>query len=187
MAKVGDNIVTTGLSGKLGDLIVFRIRDGKTIVSKAPKKGTTEVSEAQGQQRLKFQEAVLYAKSAIADEAQKEKYKASAENGQNAYNVAVADFLSAPHISEIDVSNYTGQPDSYIRVRAVDDFEVKEVSVSIRNADGTELEGGPAILQDGNIWWRYTATTVNESPEGNKIIVRVTDVPGNLTEQEKEI
>jgi hypothetical protein len=38
MAKVGDNIVTTGLSGKLGNLIVFRNRGGKTIVAKAPKK-----------------------------------------------------------------------------------------------------------------------------------------------------
>jgi hypothetical protein len=31
MAKVGNNIVTTGLSGKLGNLIVFRIRGGKTV------------------------------------------------------------------------------------------------------------------------------------------------------------
>ena len=38
MAKVGDNIVTTGLSGKLGNLIVFRNRGGQTYVAKAPKK-----------------------------------------------------------------------------------------------------------------------------------------------------
>jgi hypothetical protein len=31
MAKVGNNIVTTGLSGKLGNLIVFRNRGGKTV------------------------------------------------------------------------------------------------------------------------------------------------------------
>jgi hypothetical protein len=57
MAKVGDNIVTTGLSGKLGNLIVFRNRGGKTYVAKAPKKKQTEWSEAQEQHRLKFQEA----------------------------------------------------------------------------------------------------------------------------------
>ncbi|MCE5345752.1 MAG: hypothetical protein LLG13_05605 [Bacteroidales bacterium] len=38
MVKVGDNIVTTGLSGKLGNLIVFCNRGGKTIVAKAPKR-----------------------------------------------------------------------------------------------------------------------------------------------------
>ncbi len=187
MAKVGDNIVTTGLSGKLGNLIVFRNRGGKTIVAKAPKKKVTEWSEAQEQQRLKFQEAVLYAKNAIANEATKKAYKASAEEDETAYNVAVADFLNAPHIDEIDVSHYTGQPDSYIQVLAVDDFEVKEVTVTIQNADGTEVENGSAILQEGSIWWRYTATATNDSLDGDKIIIRVSDIPGNLMEQEKGI
>ena len=187
MAKVGDNIVTTGLSGKLGNLIVFRNRGGKTIVAKAPKKKVTEWSEAQEQQRLKFQEAVLYAKNAIANEATKKAYKASAEEDETAYNVAVADFLNAPHIDEIDVSHYTGQPDSYIQVLAVDDFEVKEVTVTIQNADGTEVENGSAVLQGGSIWWRYTATATNDSLDGDKIIIRVSDIPGNLMEQEKGI
>jgi hypothetical protein len=187
MAKVGDNIVTTGLSGKLGNLIVFRNRGGKTYVSKAPQKKVTEWTEAQEQHRLLFQEAVLYAKNAIADPATKEAYKASAEEGETAYNVAVADFMNAPHINEIDVSHYTGQPDSYIQVQAVDDFEVKEVSVTIQNADGTEVEHGMAVIQPGSIWWRYTATATNESLAGDKIIIRVSDIPGNLTTQEKEI
>lgn len=38
MAKAGDNIVTAGLGGKLGNLIVFRNLSGKTYVAKAPKK-----------------------------------------------------------------------------------------------------------------------------------------------------
>jgi len=187
MAKVGDNIVTTGLSGKLGNLIVFRNRGGQTYVSKAPKRQTTEWTEAQEAHRLKFQEAVLYAKSALANAEMKEAYKALADEKKSAYNVAVADFLNAPHINEIDVSHYTGQPDSYIQVRAVDDFEVKEVTVSIQNADGSEVESGAAVLQEGSIWWRYTATATNESLEGDKIIIRASDIPGNLTEQEQEM
>ena len=134
---------------------------------------------------MKFQEAVLYAKNAIADEATKEAYQASAEEGETAYNVAVADFLNAPLINEIDVSHYTGQPGSYIQVRAVDDFEVKEVTVTIQNSDATEVESGAAVLQEGSIWWRYTATVTNESLAGDKIIARVSDIPGNLTKQEK--
>ena len=187
MAKVGNNIVTTGLSGKLGNLIVFRNRGGKTYVAQAPKKKTTEWSEAQERHRLHFQEAVLYAKNAIANEATKEAYEASAKEGETAYNVAVADFMNAPHIDEIDVSHYTGQPGSYIQTRAVDDFEVKEVTVIIQNADGTQVESGSAALQEGSIWWRYTATAVNDSLEGDKIIIRVSDIPGNLTEQEKGV
>lgn len=185
MAKVGDNIVTTGLSGKLGDLIVFRIRGGKTYVSKAPRERTGEPSEAQKLHQAKFQEAVLYARGAIADPATKAAYEASAEGGQNAYNVAVADFFNAPHIDEIDVSNYTGQPGSFIRIRAVDDFNVAEVTVTIQSGDGSEVESGAAQSSIGDIWWHYTATANNESLEGDKIIIRVSDVPGNITEEEK--
>ena len=187
MAKVGDNIVTHGFSGKLGNLIVFRNRGGKTYVAKAPRKREQEWTEAQEQHRLLFQEAVLYAKNAIADPATKDAYKASAEEGETAYNVAVADFMKAPHINEIDVSHYTGQPNSYIQVRAVDDFKVAEVSVTILNADGSEVEHGMAVLQPGSIWWRYTATATNDSLTGDKIVIRVSDVPGNLTEQEKTV
>ena len=185
MAKVGNNIVTTGLSGKLGNLIVFRIRGGKTVVSKVPLKKEQEPTEAQQQHQLRFQEAVLYGKAVLADAAKKEAYGASAKEGQSAYNVAVADFLNAPRIDEIDVSHYTGQPNSYIQVRAVDDFNVAEVTVAVQAADGTEVESGAALLQPGTTWWRYTATVVNESLEGDKIVVRVSDTPGNLSEGEQ--
>ncbi len=49
MAKVGDDIVRTGLSGKLGNFIMFRNRGGKTYVSKAPKRQDAEWTEAQEQ------------------------------------------------------------------------------------------------------------------------------------------
>ena len=121
------------------------------------------------------------------NKAKKAAYIVSAEENETAYNVAVADFLNDPHINKIDVSHYTGQPDSYIQVCAVDDFEVKKVTVSIQNSDETEVESGAAVLQDGSIWWRYTATATNELLEGDKIIIRVSNIPGNLTEQEREM
>jgi len=91
-------------------------------------------------------------KNAIANEATKKAYEASAKEGETAYNVAVADFMNAPHIDEIDVSHYTGQSGSYVQIRAVDDFEVKEVTIIIQNADGTQVESGSATLQEGSIW-----------------------------------
>ncbi|HYX08666.1 MAG TPA: hypothetical protein VE912_18185 [Bacteroidales bacterium] len=187
MAKVGNNIVTTGLSGKLGNLLVFRNRAGKTIVSQAPGERKGEWTDAQLKHRARFQEAIIYAKSAIADETTKEAYKTAADNGQSAFNVAVADFMNAPHIDEIDMSSYTGEPGGYIQVRAVDDFQVAEVSVSILNADGSEVEKGMAELVPGNSWWKYSATAKNDTLQNDKIIIRVSDIPGNLTEMEKEI
>ena len=46
MAKSRNNIVTHGMSGKIGDLLVFRQRFGKTIVGKIPNR-TAEATEGQ--------------------------------------------------------------------------------------------------------------------------------------------
>ncbi len=59
MAKSSNNVVTHGLSGKIGDLLVFSQRDGKTIVSNKPRK-SNKVSEGQKEQRKKFQRAQCF-------------------------------------------------------------------------------------------------------------------------------
>lgn len=81
MAKVGKNIVTTGLRGKLGDLIVFRNRGGKTYVASAPEKKEHELSDAQKKHRHDFQNAIVYGKSVLADPAKNAAYQAEARDG----------------------------------------------------------------------------------------------------------
>jgi hypothetical protein len=188
MAKNARNIVTHGLSGKLGDLIVFRQRGDETIVSAKPRKRVSEPSQAEIEHRQHFMEATIYARAAKADPAQNEAYLPAAEKeGLSVYNVAVADFLKAPLIDEIDITGYTGESGSTIRIRAVDDFKVTEVTVVIRSSDGTELESGVAIVDPNGLDWVYTATTANTSPQGTTITVVVSDVPGNVTQQQKSV
>ena len=180
MAQSKNNIVTHGLSGKVGDILVFSQRNGKTIVSKAPKKRTGEDSEKQKQQQAKFQQAVLYGKSVLADPTQKELYETA---GKKAYNVAVADLLNAPKIETINVSNYKGNIGDTISVRVTDDFKVVSVKVIIQNADGSLVEEGNAVQQ--GIDWIYTATAQNTDLSGDKIIIQATDTPANLSEKEQ--
>lgn len=99
MAKSNNNVITHGLSGKVGDIIVFSQRGGKTIISKAPKKRTGEPSPKAKAQQEKFQQAVIYGKSIINDPTKKEQYSVE---GKSAFNVAVADLLNAPKIQEIN-------------------------------------------------------------------------------------
>lgn len=109
MAQSKNNIITHGLSGKVGDLIVFRSLNGKTIIASKPGARTGELSDAQKQNQKRFQQAIVYAKSAVADPDTKSAYKAAAEEGESPYNVAVADFMHAPDISEVNLSNYKGK------------------------------------------------------------------------------
>ena len=187
MAQIKKNIVTQGMSGMLGDTLVFRVKDGKTIVATAPQPTEKEPTESQKRQRTRFQEAVLYAKNALLDETQKGLYSEKAESleGQSAYNVAVADFMHAPDIQEIDLDGYTGQVNDTILVKVTDDFKVQKVTIGIYNQDSSLVEEGEAELQANGVSWLYTATAENADINGDKIVIRAYDIPGNVTEEEK--
>ena len=187
MAQSKNNIVTHGLSGKVGDLLVFSQRNGKTIVSKVPKERTGELTDKQKQHKLKFQKAVLYAKSVLADPAKKEMYEemADASKGITTYNVAVADLLNAPDIETIDLSEYEGNIGDNNKITVTDDFQVVSVTVRIENADGTLVEEGVAI--DSGAEWVYTATVANPDLSGDKITVKATDNPDNMSEMTQNL
>lgn len=187
MAESKNNIVTHGLSGKVGDLLVFSQRNGKTIVSKAPKERTGELSDKQEVQKLKFQRAVLYAKAVMNNPDKKQMYETMSDDskGISAYNVAVADLLNAPKIQEINLSAYTGNPGDTIRIIATDDFEVLLVTVKIENADGSLVEEGNAVSNGAE--WIYTATVLNSDLSGDKITITASDRPVNMTEKSETL
>ena len=85
-------------------------------------------------------------------------------------------------IQRIDLSDYTGKPGDTIRIQVSDDFLVKEVKVTINNADGTLVEKGNAISDPVGYFWTYTATATNDSLDGDRIEITVSDLPGNVTQ-----
>jgi hypothetical protein len=184
MAKQKNNVVTHGLSGKIGDLLIFRQLNGQTVVSKIPEQPKTQ-SEKQKANQSKFQQATIYAKMATEAPGTKDLYADAAKKkkGITAYNVAVADFFNAPDIETVDLSEYTGAVGDQIRVIATDDFAVKSTYIQIVGADCSVIEEGEAVNCAGNLWV-YTATQNNGNMDGNKIIVTVSDLPGNITTKE---
>jgi hypothetical protein len=185
MAKQERNVVTYGLRGKIGDLLIFRQVDGKTVVSKIPAFPKT-VSEKQAAQRMRFQQAVIYAKAAIMSPEMEELYKAAAKKGKCPFTVAVADFLNAPDIHSIDLSEYTGSVGDRILIMADDDVAVKSVNVEILNADGSLVEKGEAVQNAGGLWI-YTAVQEHKTVDGDKITVTASDMPGNITKEERAL
>lgn len=92
MAQVANNLVTQGLTGKLGNL-VFRRRGNKTSVYLlSPRKALP--SEKQKEAQLRFAEAVLQAKQVLADAAERQKFEelAREEGKESAYCAAIAYF-----------------------------------------------------------------------------------------------
>jgi hypothetical protein len=174
------------MSGKIGDLLVFRQLAGKTVVSKMPAV-SNKVTEAQLAQRRKFQRAVLYAGGVATDPELSEAYAGKTKPGQTFRNLAVADYLHAPDIEMIDLSGYHGKPGDVIRIEVADDFVVREVKVVITNPDGTLVEEGFATPAPIGYEWTYTATVANDDLSGDRIDVFASDTPGNITEKTAEL
>jgi len=184
MGKLDDNVLVHGLRGKVGDLLVFRIVNGKTIVAKAPSTANRVPSQKQLDRQEHFQEAVIYGKTVVVTPELKAMYETAVPEGKSVYKIALADFLRAPKISKVDVNEYTGKAGSIIKLRAIDDFMVKSVMVAIYNNDGSLVEQGNAVVGPNGLDWVYTATTSNDSLAGDKIVIRASDLPGNMAEQD---
>ncbi|GJH41330.1 hypothetical protein RCZ04_18800 [Capnocytophaga sp. HP1101] len=184
MARIEENFAMSGMSGKLGNLLVYRQRNGKTIVAKTPHR-TAKKSEKQVETNNRFKLASTYAKNALLDPALKALYEAEAKKRavSSAYNMAMADYLKPPIVSKIDASAYTGaKAGEKIIIEADDKFKVTSLKVTINDSDNTLVEEGTAKLSGGK--WVYTTSVVNASLSGDKIIVTATDHPGNVTTKE---
>jgi hypothetical protein len=157
MAKVLDNLVTEGLSGKLGRRLVFRKgRNGKTILAVRPVTSENRVfNDTQLAQQEAFRQATQYAVVAKDNPIYVNLAKGA---DATAYNLAVADWFGQPKVLEIDPSGWTGQIGQTIRIMAKDDTHVASVHVVIDDAHGTIFEQGEAVRAEG-LWWTYTTTS----------------------------
>ena len=188
MSKVKDNLVTTGLSGKLGKHVVFRLWSGATFMTKAPVVDQSSVtSELRIKNMIRFKAAVRYAKKMMDDPDLKLVYESRRNVRQTAYARALQDFYAFPEIEEIDVSNFTGEADSFIRVYATDGVRVTRIRVRVEDGSGNELETGFANQESNNGWWKFVTAGAGLLPEGYKVIVSAYNMPGNETVMEMAV
>jgi hypothetical protein len=113
MAKVKDNIITEGASGKLGKLLVFRhMKDGRTIIATRPNYTNHKWTADQRTHHSRFQEAAAYAR--LASKTNPLYTELAQGTSKNAYNLALSDWFHPPVIHEVQ------QQAGRIRVNATD-------------------------------------------------------------------
>jgi hypothetical protein len=178
MAKILDNPITEGLSGRLGrSRLQFRKgRNGKTIVALNPVFSEDRVfPESQLAQQEAFKQATQYA---VAAKDHPIYVKLAKGAGATAYNFAVADWFGQPKVLEIDPSGWTGEIGQTIRILAKDDTHVESVQVVIDNAKGIIVEQGEAVRAEG-YWWTYTTTSQVSQESAPRVTAVAKDLPGN--------
>lgn len=184
MARIKNNFAMVGITGKVGDIFVYRQRNGKTIVARTPNR-TAPLSQKQKDQTKRFKAAITYAQNALLDPSLKEYYNDEAKRKTNMspYNAAVADYLTAPVIINVDTSQYTGEATAQkITFEVENSNKVISVKVSIIAKNKSTIEEGIATLSKGK--WTYSTTSINTEKEGAKIIINATDRPGNTAKKE---
>ena len=170
MAKVIDNILVRGLSGKLGDQVVIRrLRDGRTIVCNKPDFSQRKLSKGQKEHHKRFQAAAAYARQASRTNPI---YAQLAEGTmKNAYNVALGDWFHPPVIQRVE------RRGKIIRAQATDDVLVASVQVMVLDKQRKVAEKGEAVRKKGD-WWEYAS-----SADG-LVIVEARDMAGNVGRRE---
>ena len=186
MARSKFNVLTHGLSGLVGDMIVFRQRANKTIVCGKPRPSSKAPTASALAIRDRFKRAAIYANSVMENPTLKAEYQLTAKLGQSAYNMAFSDYQKAPEIyQDIDLETYTGAIGEMIEISAIDDFRVVSVHVKLTSAADAIIEQGLAVQSPNGLDWVYTFTVENTEVTGSKLIITATDLPGNKTVLEK--
>lgn len=170
--KHGANLIRLTNTTQLSDNVVYR-----TPYVESEDANLSRLARSKMVQKHKFQQAVIYGKAAMQDSARKNLYEGTSD--QSAFDAAFADFLNAPSIDAIDLSEYSGRIGSRISITVVDDFEVASVYVKIQNADGSIADEGFADPGLFKTEWIFTASQDNPVLKGDKITVTASDLPGN--------
>lgn len=165
------------LRGGAGNFIYRKIH-GKTIVSPKPVRDGVALSTAQAEHRARFNKAVAYGKSAMANDQVRPLYNEIAKAKDIPVFAAImGDYFNTPTIQEVNPFGYGGNIGDMIIIHATDDCGVVKVHVSISAPDGSPIEHGEAIQTTaGSGEWIYTATVQGQPLV--KIQVVAVDRPG---------
>jgi hypothetical protein len=93
MARINGNIVMTGISGVLGDNLVFYRRGDKQCVRRKPSLIHQSKSELLQNRRQRFRDAVAYARAQMADRETAGALVGKLLPGQSLYHALIGEFM----------------------------------------------------------------------------------------------
>ena len=181
MAKIKLDPLFAGMSGKFGNVVIKKSKNGQLFVAQLPEKTKDQPSLAQLARRQAFAKASDYTKSVMADETARAVYEDLARRRKTTVrSLCMGDYLNPPTITLLDVSDYKGRIGDEIFILAYDDVDVVDVNVRLTRANGMPIENGKAVENGaGSGHWHYYATVA--VPLGTDIFISADafDRPGN--------
>src|SRR5689334_23390383 len=94
MAKLKNNVLVKGFSGRLGDIIFKNYKFG-TVISRRPNMSKVKRTRQQKENSNLFAEAVEHARNVVASPALKNTYEKKAKKtGRTVYHLALSEFMA---------------------------------------------------------------------------------------------
>ena len=90
--------------------------------------------------------------------------------------------MKKPQIDFIDAGEYSGRAGQAIRVKARDNYMIKTILITIINVLGVEVESRLIPYTANLLVMEYKTLEPNPEWKGGRVVVRITDSPGNVTE-----
>ena len=147
--------IFSGFHGRFNDDIVFKQRQGKTILCCYPKGQKVKWTENQKEHRVKFKLATMYAGSVMKNPEKLLFYQEREHDDINAYNLAIADYLKRPVISSIQVRKSRERGQYLVQVRATDEFIITGVEIQLFDLSGKFMERVHATQFRHTARWIY--------------------------------
>ncbi len=92
MAEVKDNYIVQGTSGRVGKLVVMKIINGKTFITKYPNRSQVNYTKEQIEFRKIFAEAAKFASEIVNDPIKKSTYPR--QGRKSIYHCALSDYMT---------------------------------------------------------------------------------------------
>jgi hypothetical protein len=92
MAEVKENYIVQGTSGRVGKLVVIKIINGKTFITKYPDRSKVNYTKEQIEFRKIFAEAAKFASEIVNDPAKKSTYPS--QGRKSIYHCALSDYMT---------------------------------------------------------------------------------------------
>lgn len=93
MARVNNNPLLKGVSGKIGDQIVVKQYSYGTVISAVPDMRRVKKSALQKLAQHHFSDAVAYAQTILRDPKKKAAYAKKIKKGKSVYHAALQEYL----------------------------------------------------------------------------------------------
>ncbi len=91
MAEIKDNYTVKGITGRVGNLAVYKIINGRTFMTKYPDRSNVVYTKEQIEFRKIFAEAAKFASEIVSDPVKKSTYPR--QGRKSIYHCALSDFM----------------------------------------------------------------------------------------------